>query len=168
MPKGKRKWIIDTNVPVVANGRSDRERPLSKKCRSAAVEFLRRFLDKEACVVVDAAGEIQAEYERYLRHDGQPGVGDRFFLEFFCNPSLSQKIDLPKREDGEYADLPQPVIDAGFDRGDRKFAALAKREGIPVANAVDSDWVDAIGLLTSNGIHVEFLCGCNPDEWFLD
>ena len=49
-------------------------------CRLAAVEFLQEVLVR-GCVVLDLAGEIEAEYHRYLSPRGQPGVGDRFYLE---------------------------------------------------------------------------------------
>ena len=162
----RRRWTIDTNVPVVANGRDDEDRPIANQCREATIEFLVRFLDKKECAVVDAAGEIDQEYRRYLRPAGEPGVGDRFYHELICNSSLLQQVHLPHREDGEYADLPQSVIDSGFDRDDRKFAALARRERISVANAVDSDWLNARELLRGNGIHVKFLCGCDAGYWF--
>ena len=162
----RRRWTIDTNVPVVANGRDDAERPIAHQCRQATIEFLMRFLDNRDCAVVDAAGEIEEEYRRYLRPEGQPGVGDRFYLQLVSNPSLCERIVLPRRGDGEYTDLPQPVIDSGFDRDDRKFVALARRERVPVVNAVDSDWLDARALLSGNGIHVKFLCGCEIGTWF--
>ena len=162
----RRYWTIDTNVPIVANGRDDEDRPIAPSCRKAAIVFLMRFLDKKECAAVDTAGEIEKEYRRYLNQTGQPGVGDRFYLELVSNPGLCERVPLPVRADGEYADLPKPVIDSGFDPNDRKFAALAKREGIPVVNAVDSDWVEARELLIQNGIQVEFLCGCDTEKWF--
>ena len=160
------RWTIDTNVPVVANGRDDRERPLALECREAAVRFLVDVLDKEERVVLDAEGNIQAEYRRRLRPSGQPGVGDRFYRTVLQDWARCERVSLPKRDDGEYADLPQAVIDAGFDRCDRKFAALARREGIPVVNAVDDDWLDAKEVLAANGIRVKFLCGCDAARWF--
>ena len=102
----RRRWVIDTNVPIVANGRDDSERPIAHQCREATISFLMCFLDNQECVVVDTAGEIEEEYRRYLHPSGQPGVGDRFYFELISNPSLCERVHLPRREDGEYADLP--------------------------------------------------------------
>ena len=161
------RWTIDTNVPVVANGRDDRDRPVAVECREAAVRFLMRVHGEGQRVVVDDAGKIEKEYRTYLHPSGQPGVGDRFYQSVLYR-RLCERVRLPKRCDGEYADLPQAVIDARFDRGDRVFAALAKREGIPVVNAVDGDWLAARGVLNENGIRVEFLCGCDAAGWFAE
>lgn len=160
------RWTIDTNVAVVANGRGDQDRPVAIECRAAAVRFLERVHDEGQRVVVDDAGEIEKEYRRHLRPNGQPGVGDRFYQSVLLDRRLCERVPLPKRCDGEYADLPQAVIDARFDRSDRVFAALARREGIPVVNAIDSDWLEARGVLNENGIHVKFLCGCDKAGWF--
>lgn len=162
------RWTIDTNVAVVANGRGDRDRPVADECRTAAVRFLMRVLREGQRVVVDDAGEIEKEYRRNLCLGGQPGVGDRFYQSVLQDWRLCERVPLPKRRDGEYADLPQAVIDARFDRGDRVFAALARREGIPVVNAVDGDWVEARGVLNDNGIRVKFLCGCDTAGWFAE
>jgi hypothetical protein len=113
------------------------------------------------------AGAIQAEYRTYLNASGQPGVGDRFYQEVLNSaPTRIDRVDLPTRGDGEFSDLPQPLIDANFDRSDRKFAALAKREQAPVVNAIDSDWLDHRVLLENNGINVKFVCGCDKMSWF--
>lgn len=159
------RWVIDTNVPVVANGGGDGERPVSLECREAAIHFLRQVLDRNDHIVVDHAGEIQKEYHENLNSGGQLGVGFRFYLRVLQDWILCERIDLPKRADGEYADLPQAVIDEGFDRSDRKFAGLTKRERIPVVNAVDTDWLEAQETLTANGIRVKFLCGCDERLW---
>ena len=160
------RWAIDTNVPVVANGRDDGERPVAPECREATIRFLMDVLANRECVVVDEEREIEKEYRRYLNPRGQPGVGDRFYQRVLQDWSLCERVSLPKRDDGEYADLPQAVIDAKFDVGDRKFAALAKREQIPAVNAVDRDWLDKRKVLATNGIRVEFLCGCDAARWF--
>jgi hypothetical protein len=162
------RYVVDTNVPIVANGRSDQEdnRPPSIDCRIAAVSFLQELL-KSGKVLVDIAGEIQAEYRTYLNASGQPGVGHRFYQEVLNSaPTRIDRIDLPKRGDGEYSDLPQPLVDANFDRSDRKFAALAKREKAPVVNATDSDWLNHRVALEDNGIKIKFVCGCDKAKWF--
>ena len=161
------RWVIDTNVPVVANGRHDSDKPLAPECRKAAVLFLMKVLNnRKQRVVLDAAGEIQAEYRKKLNPRGQPGVGDRFYQAVLSDWMRCKRVSLPKRSNDEYADLPPAVIDAGFDPDDRKFAALAKRERIPVVNAVDSDWLDARDMLAKNEIRVKFLCGCDAARWF--
>lgn len=160
------RWVVDTNVPIVANGHGVEKHPVNPNCRKAAIEFLVRILDNKEKIVLDNGGEVQKEYNRNLQSSGrQPGVGDRFYHEVLRNPMMIERVDLPKRRNGEYRDLPQDVIDSGFDRSDRKFAALAKRESAPVVNAVDSDWLDAQSLLAANGIRVKFLCGCDPKLW---
>lgn len=161
-----RRWTIDTNVPTVANGRHDQDRSLAPACRASAVRFLMRVLDKGERVVLDSAGDVQAEYQAYLSPSGQPGVGDRFYQVILSDWSRCERINLPKRGDGEYEDVPQALIDAGFDRSDRKFAALARRARVPVVNAVDSDWLDAYDLLAENEIRVKSVCGCDPARWF--
>ena len=161
-----KRWTVDTNVPVVANGRDDDERPISLPCRKAAILFLRRIRENGDRVVLDDAGAIQAEYDRRLNASGSPGAGDGFYRYVLENWMRCERVSLPRRADGEYADLLQMPIDAGFDRDDRKFAALAKREGIPVATAVDCDWVDAQAALAAGGICVHFVCGSDPARWF--
>ncbi|MCW5698437.1 MAG: hypothetical protein KIT00_01195 [Rhodospirillales bacterium] len=132
------------------------------------MKFLKGLLSSGK-ILVDLDGKIQGEYRRYLNPSGQPGVGDRFYQAILnSSPQRIERIDLPLRDDGEYADLPQALIDANFDPSDRKFAALAKREGAPVMNATDSDWLDHQATLANNGIYVEFICGCNRTRWFLD
>lgn len=162
------RCVVDTNVPIVANGRPAPKdpRPPSVDCRRSAVTFLMDLLSNST-VLLDLEGAIQAEYRHHLNPHGQPGVGDRFYqVVLHSAPDHIERVELPKRADGEYADLPQALIDAGFDPSDRKFAALAKRENVPVYNATDSDWLDHAASMVAEGIVVEQLCGCDKAGWF--
>lgn len=155
-------YVIDTNVAIVANGK---EADVSVDCRLAAVELLVKAYENGK-IFLDAAGEIQTEYGRYLAPKGAPGVGDRFYLEILnSHPDRVVRVDVPKRADGQHEDLPQPIIDAGFDPSDRVFAAVAKKARARVFNAVNTDWLHHRVVIEANGIPVTFLCGCDPDLW---
>ena len=160
---------MDTNVPIVANGRPDPSnggRRPAPTCRLAAIDFLEETLTSRR-VLLDLAGEIQAEYRRYLNPRGQPGVGDRFYLQILISaPRHVERIDLPKNERGAYVDFPDDSALNGFDHDDRKFAALARRASAPVANATDSDWLNHRAALARHGIRVRFVCGSDNREWF--
>jgi hypothetical protein len=162
------RCVVDTNVPIVANGgaKPGDARPPSIECRIAAVKFLQDLL-QQGRILVDLEGQIQQEYRRYLSPSGQPGVGDRFYQTILhSSPIRVERIDLPKRPDGEYVHLPQSLIDSNFDPSDRKFAALARCESVPVFNATDSDWLNHAQILAAGGIQVEHLCGPNTARWF--
>lgn len=162
------RCVVDTNVPIVANGRADANdpRPPSIECRESAVTFLRKLVTN-GTILLDTAGDVLTEYRRYLDPRGQPGVGDRFYLTvLMSHPARVERVELPRRDDGEYADLPQPIIDAGFDPSDRKFAALGIKGGAPVFNATDSDWIEHGYVLAVEGVELVHLCGCDPDAWF--
>ncbi len=116
---------------------------------------------------MDLAGEVVAEYRNYLAPNGEPGVGDRFYqLVLNYHPDRIVVADLQKRDDGEFVDCPQLLIDGDFDPSDRKFAALAVNADARVANATDSDWIEHRQALVDSGIQVENLCGCDPVTWF--
>jgi hypothetical protein len=161
--------VIDTNVPIVANGRPDSSnggRLPSIACRLAAIDFLEEALTKRR-VVLDIAGEIQAEYRRHLSPTGQPGVGDRFYLEVLMSaPARDERIELPRDAAGAYEHFPDDPALCGFDPSDRKFAAIARCAKAPVVNATDTDWLYYNGPLAANGITVQFVCGCDSGEWF--
>ncbi len=157
------RYVVDTNVPIVANGGPKSH--ASIHCRASVIKFLYSILSSGK-IVVDIAGEIQAEYRRHLSPRGQPGVGDLFYQAVLQSaPSRIERIHLPKSADDEYIDLPAALIDAGFDPTDRKFAALGKRAEAPVANATDSDWLEHRAVLETNGIKVIFICGCDAAKW---
>jgi hypothetical protein len=165
-----KRCTVDTNVPIVANGRPDPSnggRTASIDCRIAAVQFLQSVM-RTGLLLLDAEGEIQAEYHKHLNPRGEPGVGDRFYLAILNSaPHLVERLELPKREDGEYAHLPQALIEGTkFDPSDRKFAALAAKEGIPVINTTDTDWLHHRAILNDAGVQVEFLCGCDTTKWY--
>ena len=162
------RCVVDTNVAIVANGRPDPDdrRPPSIACRIAAVTFLSKVVNK-GTVLLDVEGAIQDEYRRHLNPRGAPGVGDRFYqVVLHSSPNLVERVILPKKINGEYEDLPQSLIVAGFDPSDRKFAALARREGVPVHNATDSDWIEHAPALAAEGVQVVNLCGCDANGWF--
>jgi len=163
-----KRVVIDTNVAIVANGNPDPNNRTqhSLKCRLAAVERLKRAPESE-CVFLDLEGEIEREYRRHLNPSGQLGVGDQFYLRVLHSaPRRVERVALSRRSDGEYEALPQILIDAGFDPSDRKFAALAKKTGARVLNAVDSDWIEHAETLRHASILVENVCGCESSAWF--
>jgi hypothetical protein len=128
---------------------------------------LRRIL-REGRIIVDEAGEMLEEYRRYLSPTGQPGVGDRFFREILTNfTGKVERIPLEK-VDGAFVDFPADPRLATFDPSDRKFAAAARKSGVPVCNATDTDWLEHRDALAESGIEVVFLCGCHTEAWFAD
>jgi hypothetical protein len=155
-------YVIDTNVPIVANGRSD---GISLDCRQSAMKVLMKAVNGGK-IFVDAAGEIQSEYRRHLNPQGQPGVGDLFYREVLnCHPDRVVQIEVSKLPGGEFSDVPQELVDAGFDPSDRKFVAVAKVAKSPVYNAVDTDWVEHRAILEANKVKVVFVCGPDPNSW---
>lgn len=161
------KYVVDTNVPIVANDRVlAGERKHSLSCTLAAIQFLTK-LHNRGVIVIDSAGKILAEYRRYLAPSGQPGVGDRFYLDVLnYHPKSVELIELDIAADGEFADCPASLVLADFDPADRKFVALANKAGCPVAHAVDGGWIEHGALLDAEGIVVNHLCGPDPHEWF--
>lgn len=156
------RYVIDTNVPIVANGNDE---SVGLACRIAAVELLQKAI-KDGVIYLDTGGEIQTEYRTYLNPKGQPGVGDLFYRAVInSHPKNVRRVEVSKRADGEYVDVPQAIVDGGFDPSDRKFIAVALKSNASVHNAVDSDWVNDRVLLEGNGVEIVFLCGCDPNQW---
>jgi hypothetical protein len=118
---------------------------------------------------MDLGGAAQEEYRTYLQPSGQPGVGDRFYQVMLAShPDRVERIELPTREDGQYEDVPQAVIDAGFDPSDRKWIALALRGAAKVATSVDTDWINHRHVLQASGVPIRFVCGVDRTPWFAD
>jgi hypothetical protein len=153
-----KRFTIDTNVLVVANGGHAEATP---HCKRRCIQALEQIVYDASCrAVVDSEGDIQKEYSRYCNPAGQPGVGDRFYQQILhYSVSVVERVPLPKNEEGRYLDLPEDIHTSNFDFSDRKFAALACKENIPVVNAKDTDWSEHRALLSANGIHVIELCG---------
>ncbi len=160
--------VIDTNVPIVANGPRNKRKDAapSEQCQEAAILRLKQAVHSEL-ILLDSDSAIQNEYRRYLDPKGQPGVGDLFYRHILNSmPGRVERRELPKDANGEYTHLPQSLIDAGFDQSDRKFAALAKQENGTVINATDSDWLEHARTLSQENIEVSNICGCDAETWF--
>ena len=146
---------MDTNVPVVANGRDTHaDESCQISCIAAILEIqLRRT------VVLDDRDEVFSEYERYLDYSGEPGVGDEFFRYLYDHRYTGSRVRLVpitrSDDDGRgFEELPRNSLDPS----DRKFLALAVTAAAPILNATDSDWEEQRALLDRLSVVVEQLC----------
>ncbi len=156
--------IVDTNVMIVANRHAPQA---SLACVEQCIIRL-HALESTGKIVLDDNWHILSEYLHELSSTGQPGVGDAFFkwiLRNRTNPERCEYHHLTPIYDSATASEPvnfeefpnNPAL-TGFDRTDRKMAALARVANTPVWNAVDSDWWDYRIALHQQGIDVDFVC----------
>jgi hypothetical protein len=154
-------FVIDTNVPVVANGKS---KQADDKCVIACIEALSQVIDG-GIVVLDSLGLVLQEYMDNLRLSGQPGPGDIFMKWVFQNQAVVERCEqvqiTPCLDGGvDFEEFPRDADLRDFDRDDRKFVAvaLASSKKPAILNAVDSDWAIHHAALNRNGVKIEFLC----------
>jgi len=152
--------VVDTNVAIAANGRITHA---DLECQLSCITAIKRLLNK-GVVVIDAGGQILAEYRGRLQSSGQPGTGDAFYkylVDHQYDEDKCMMVDLPvDPATGKYDHFPNDHALAGFDDDDKKFVAAAIASGVvcPVLNAVDTDWRDFKDSLADNGVNDEQLC----------
>lgn len=147
-------FVVDTNVPIVANGCAPQA---DCQCRERCVEKL-GYLIEQGTVAIDDKDAILQEYTNNFSRSGR-GMGDLFFIhvtrhlydEARVQRAAVTPIDDERRSFGE---LPENT----FDRSDRKFLAVAVSADAVVLNAADSDWGEQKELMDTLGVEVEQLC----------
>lgn len=156
------KVIIDTNVPLVANGKTEQASP---ECRLACTKRLSE-VQQRGIVVLDNGWHILREYQKKLNGRGQPGVGDAFLkwlLTNWANPKHCKLIAITplseSKEETNFAEFPDDPLLMGFDPSDRKFVAVAMAhpEHPPILNATDTDW-QIYHKALEKYVQIEFLC----------
>ncbi len=152
--------IVDTNVPVVANGQSPQASP---NCVDTCINRLEGIIRGEKKLVLDDRWIILSEYIRNLRSSGEPGAGDRFLLWILMNKDEQCDLVSIMSVDGsenEFEEFPDDPALNDFDPADRKFIAVAcaHPEKPPILQAVDSQWLDLRNAFRRNGVTVEFIC----------
>lgn len=152
--------LIDTNTAVTANRKSPQASP---ECILECTRRLKKLTDEDQ-LVVDDHWRIIGEYQKNLRSEGQPGIGDAF-LKWVLNNLRTGRVEYttitPLGEDQySFKEFPADPRLKDFDPADRKFVAVAKAhpEHPPIINAVDTDWWYFRAALEENDVSVEFLC----------
>ena len=151
--------VVDTNVVVVANGRSAQA---SSDCVETCGEWLEEIMCGEVKLVLDNRWIILREYMQNLRSNGAD-VGDRFLGWVLANKDAQcdlVSITPVNGSENAFEEFPDdPALD-GFDPDDRKFIAVAvAHPGKPsILQAVDSQWWDFRDAFRQNGVTVEFIC----------
>jgi len=151
--------VVDTNVAVVANGRSEQA---SHDCVITCNERLGQIMSGEVKLVLDDMWRIIGEYMQNLRSIGEPGVGDAFLRWVLTNKDNPQRRELVTITpvESDFREFPDDPALNDFDPSDRKFiaVALAHPHKPPVLQAVDSKWWGFRNALQRNNVVVEFIC----------
>ena len=155
------KVIVDTNVPLVANGKADQASP---DCVEACIDELMKITEGNVQLVLDDQRRIIAEYRNKLNPGGFPGVGDAFLKWVEVNWANCQHCDLVSitpvdDSETDFQEFPTDPALVDFDPDDRKFiaVALAHPNKPPILQAVDSAWWHYRKALCQNGITVDFI-----------
>ena len=148
-------FVVDTNVPIVANGYAPQA---DGQCRSNCVGKL-GFLMKQGTVAIDDRGAILKEYLNNFSRSGGRSVGDQFFIHVINKQYDATRVQrvavtLIDDERRSFEELPKNT----FDWSDRKFLAVAVSGEAVVLNATDSDWGEQKELMDGLGVKVEQLC----------
>ncbi len=158
------RCVVDTNVPVIANGRND---AASAACVAASARALQQIMAR-GHVFIDSGGTIVEEYRNNLEPYGQPRPGNVFLKWLLTHEwggarvtrvALTTKAGDPE----DFEELPPPPVGVRYDPSDRKFLAVAAAhdDHPPILQALDSKWWGWKEALARVGISVHFLC---PDE----
>jgi len=153
--------VVDTNVPVVANGKSEQASPECVK--NCAIRL--RQLTRKGKIVLDDRWLIIREYIANLRPSGEPGTGDAFLkwvLTNYCNPNLCELVKITPKDSDEmdFEEFPSDPALENFDPTDKKFVAvaLAHPEKPPILQAVDTQWWEMKEPLSKAGVTIDFIC----------
>jgi hypothetical protein len=155
------KCVVDTNVPVIANGKS---KQASAECiRVCAVRL--DELKRRGKLVLDDGWRILKEYMSNLDSKGQPGPGNKFLKWVhtnYKNPKRCELVRITPRNSSEtdFEEFPSDPEIEDFDPEDRKFVAVAAAhpDKPPILQAVDAKWWEMKEPLREAGITVNFLC----------
>ena len=157
----REEYVIDTNVPIVANLATRYEADMPAECISACVQHIKR-ITQEGGLVLDVDGEIFQEYGNKLSLRGQPGLGDAFFKWVFDHQWIESKVSRVKihKQRDSYKEFPDHPGLEKFDPSDRKFVAVSNAHPgkPPILQAADSKWWGWKDALREMGITVCFLC----------
>ena len=155
--------IVDTNVPITANGDACHT---STECEEKCIGWIEEIMQSKYILRLDNDWHILGEYEGQLRSEGQPGVGDAFLkwvLNNRSNPAKCRLVPitpLDGNSQSPFAEFPSDASLARFDRDDHKFVAVALATQVMsrILNATDRDWWVYRVPLEANGVQIEFLC----------
>jgi len=151
--------VVDTNVPIAANGKAT----CTTACRLSCIDALDQ-ITKSLRIVMDSKDEIFDEYRRHWSRSGEPDVGDMFFKwvnDNRHNEARCIRVEITGSDDERvYEQFPKAAALKAFDRSDRKFVAVAVGcpEKAAVLNATDTDWHHHHDALTECGVRIHYLC----------
>ncbi len=156
----KKLFIVDTNVPIVANGSGEH----SKECASTCAKLIGEIMNEHS-IVLDDRWLIMDEYKSNLRTHNGNEISDIFLKWTLTNRENSDRcvrvnINLRSNDECDIVEFPSTSGLESFDREDRKFVAIAVAhdEHPPVLEAADSKWWDFQNELKACGVSVVFLC----------
>jgi hypothetical protein len=155
------KYVVDTNVGVIANGCGS----ATPECELACVQALRQVMAKGR-ISLDDNDLIFREYLRYLSLEGRPGVGDaymRWVHDVRFDDAICTRVELTQVTSSEtdFAEYPRDDGLSSLDRDDRKFVAVAASDPDRPTLMVGKDrgWDRHAAALLDAGITMAFLCG---------
>lgn len=154
------EYIVDTNVPLVAQGTANQ---MSGSCEMNCAEFLEKLFQGHFKLVIDSNYHLIGEYEKKMNKGSQVQYGNRFLKWIYTNQANTLKIktvEIEQIDEFNFAEVPQSLIDINFDNSDRKFVAvaIANKNLAPIVQAADSKWIGWEEALTNEGITIYFLC----------
>jgi len=150
--------VVDTNVAMVANGKST----AGAKCTAACAMKLKEIVER-GHVVIDDSFHLLGEYRTNLNPSGQPGVGDHFYRWLLINqgnPARCTRVRITPMPEGSYKEFPRHPDLEGFDPSDHKFIAVAAvhPKSPCVLQAFDTKWWPLRHAFKECGINITFLC----------
>lgn len=161
MSGAPKRCVVDTNVPVTANGANA---DASIQCVSASAKALQAVMTS-GHVFIDDGGRIVTEYRHNLSAKGQPGPGDAFLKWILTHEWGGQRVtqvSITPRKGGaeDFKELPSPPKGVRYDHSDRKFLAVsaAHPKHPPILQALDSKWWGWREALAQVGVSVYFVC----------
>ena len=157
----KDRYVVDTNVLIAASSVTGDSlvvkdvTPSDPRLRQLVWNWLSKFEESNAHIVLDLEGKIEEEYGKNI---GFNDYGRQVVLQKYST-SAYDMVELEYDNDG-YAVLDEGLAQIIHDRSDRKMVAAAIEAknlhgDCAIANAADTDWFDWEPALRAEGIEVE-------------